>query len=179
MASKFGEDKIKNLYRKAAAGDAAAADAAIASGTEGDQRRPRHTVASLADPGDSLMRRTLLVTNDFPWWHPVVPGEPDRPPRPTRSWCTPPVARLRGVRRLRVFGGPAPHHPHAAHAVRRTSRARLVREHDIHTVWFGAAAPLAIPVARPAQGRRPANHRLHPRARGGLVHAADRPTDPV
>ncbi|HMS75680.1 hypothetical protein [Gordonia sp. (in: high G+C Gram-positive bacteria)] len=31
MASKFGEDKIKNLYRKAAAGDAAAADAAIAS----------------------------------------------------------------------------------------------------------------------------------------------------
>ena len=40
----------------------------------------------------------------------------------------------------------------------------LIREHDIETVWFGAAAPLALLGRARPRCRRPPDRRLHPRA---------------
>ena len=48
----------------------------------------------------------------------------------------------------------------------------LIGEHDIETVWFGAAAPLALLAAAGPQRRSPAGAGQHPRPRGGLVDAA-------
>ena len=56
-----------------------------------------------------------------------------------------------------------------------TRMRRLIAEHDIDTVWFGAAAPLALmaPLARDAGGKP--RDRQHPRSRGRLVDAAAGP----
>ena len=54
--------------------------------------------------------------------------------------------------------------------------ARLAREYDCDTVWFGAAAPLGLLAAGSAPaGRDPARGGAHPRPRGRLGRAARRP----
>ncbi len=49
---------------------------------------------------------------------------------------------------------------------------RLIAEHDIDTVWFGAAAPLALLAPRARRGRRASGAGEYPWPRGGLVDAA-------
>ncbi|UQE73617.1 glycosyltransferase family 4 protein [Gordonia sp. PP30] len=107
------------------------------------------------------MRRTLLVTNDFP-------------PRPggIQSYLENLIAHLPADevtvyaprwKGCEAYDAAAPYrivrHPTTlmlpTPAVARRA-AKLVRENDIHTVWFGAAAPLAIlgPVLRRAGADR-------------------------
>ncbi|WP_347956491.1 glycosyltransferase family 4 protein [Gordonia aichiensis] len=107
------------------------------------------------------MRRTLLVTNDFP----PRPGgiqsylenlvaflPPDEvivyAPRWKGCEAYDAAAPYRIVRHRTSLMLPTP-------AVRRRA-AKLVRDNDIHTVWFGAAAPLAVlgPALRKAGARR-------------------------
>ncbi len=107
------------------------------------------------------MRRTLLVTNDFP-------------PRPggIQSYLENLIDRLPSDqvvvyaprwRGCEEFDSCAPYSVvrHRTTLMLPTPfvarrAARLVREHDIHTVWFGAAAPLAIlsPALRKAGAER-------------------------
>ena len=107
------------------------------------------------------MRRTLLVTNDFP-------------PRPggIQSYLENLIDRLPSDqvvvyaprwRGCEEFDSCAPYSVvrHRTTLMLPTPfvarrAARLVREHDIHTVWFGAAAPLAIlsPALRKAGAQR-------------------------
>ena len=52
---------------------------------------------------------------------------------------------------------------------------RLIADHDIESVWFGAAAPLALLAPQSPQRRSGPRHRQHARPRGGLVDAAGGP----
>lgn len=107
------------------------------------------------------MRRTLLLTNDFPprpggiqsYLENLVahlPADEVVVYAPTWKGCEDydAAAEYTVVRHPTTLMLPSP-------AVARRA-ARLVREHDIDTVWFGAAAPLAVlgPVLRRAGATR-------------------------
>lgn len=107
------------------------------------------------------MRRTLLLTNDFPprpggiqsYLENLVGHLPPEDvvvyaPRWKGCEAYDAAAPYRIVRHPTTLMLPGP-------AVARRA-AKLVRENDIHTVWFGAAAPLAVlgPVLRRAGAER-------------------------
>ncbi|ANI40630.1 glycosyltransferase family 4 protein [Mycolicibacterium vaccae] len=113
------------------------------------------------------MRRILLVTNDFPprrggiqsylealVEHLVATGEYDLTvyaPKWKGAEDYDDVAAATGYRVVRHPGTLMVPEPTVALRMR-----RLIREHDIDTVWFGAAAPLALltPIARAAGAQR-------------------------
>ncbi len=113
------------------------------------------------------MRRILLVTNDFPprrggiqsylealVEHLVATGEYDLTvyaPKWKGAEDYDDVAAATGYRVVRHPGTLMVPEPTVALRMR-----RLIREHDIDTVWFGAAAPLALltPMARAAGAQR-------------------------
>ncbi|MFT3715486.1 MAG: glycosyltransferase family 4 protein [Gordonia sp. (in: high G+C Gram-positive bacteria)] len=107
------------------------------------------------------MRRTLLVTNDFPPRPGGIQSYLENlighlPPEdvvvyaPTWKGCD----EYDAAAPYRVVRHPTTLMLPTAGVARRA--ARLVREHDIETVWFGAAAPLAVlgPTLRRAGARR-------------------------
>ncbi len=128
------------------------------------------------------MTRVLLVTNDFPprpggiqsyleqfVGHLAATGEHQLTvyaPRWKGCEAYDRAAAYRIVRHPGTLMLPEP-------GVDRRMRA-LIAEDDVETVWFGAAAPLALLASRARQRRRPAGAGQHARPRGGLVDASGR-----